>query len=89
MTEIEVYRSELVSGKAYMTAEWTRKEGIWPNERYFTIEAPRYVGKFMKTLREGGWGDGARIWSIFDDDGKMNRVDYTYEGTTSFIAIPE
>lgn len=87
MTEIEIYCSELVSGKAYKTAEWTRTEGKWPNEKYFTKNTPIYVGKFIETVREGGWGDGARIWSLFDDNGKINRVEYTYEGTTSFIEV--
>jgi hypothetical protein len=87
MTEIEVYRLEPVAGKAYKTAEWTRKEGKYPNEKYFTTNVPLYVGKFIETVREGGWGDGARIWSLFDDNGKVVRVDYTYEGTTSFIEV--
>jgi hypothetical protein len=87
MGEIEVYRLSPVVGKAYKTAEWTRKEGGWPNERYYTTNIPRYVGTFIKTVREGGWGDGARIWSLFDDNGKEVRVDYTYEGTTCFIEL--
>jgi hypothetical protein len=85
MTEIEIKYAKLEVGKTYKTVEITRKEGMWPNQRYFTTNIPRYVGKYVETLREGGFGDGARIWSVFDDNGKINRVDYSYEGTTCFI----
>jgi hypothetical protein len=85
MSEIVVINAKLEVGKTYKTVEITRKEGMWPNEKCFTTNVPRYVGKYIETLREGGFGDGARIWSVFDDNGKINRVDYSYEGNTSFI----
>jgi hypothetical protein len=89
MREIEIVHKLLEVGKAYKTVEWTRRAGIWPNEKWFTTNIPKYVGKFVKTVTEGGGGDGARVWSIFDDNGKENRVNYKYEGTTSFIEVSD
>jgi len=84
--EIEVYRSSLEIGKYYETAEYTKKTGSWGerNEKYFTtVNKLNYVGKYIKTERSG-WGDNFRVWSIFDDNGKIINVDYNYEGTTCF-----
>jgi len=84
--EIEVYRSNLEIEKYYETAEYTKKTGSWGerNEKYFTtLNKLSYVGKYIKTERNG-WGDGCRVWSIFDDNGKKITVEYKYEGTTCF-----
>jgi hypothetical protein len=83
--EVEVYRLEPKMGKYYETAEYTKKTGTWGerNERYFTKNVPRYVGKFIR-IERSGYGDGGRVWAIFDDNGKQVQVEYTYEGTTSF-----
>ena len=83
--EVEVFRSSLTVGKHYETADYTRKTGTWGerNERFFTTQTPRYVGRFIKT-ESSGYGDGCHVWSIFDNDGKQVHVAYNYEGTTSF-----
>jgi hypothetical protein len=53
----------------------------------FSNAEPNYVGKCIGTFRDG-YGDGANSWSIFNDNGIENRVDYSYEGETSFIEVP-
>jgi len=83
--EVEMYRIHLEPGKYYETAECTRKTGKGGDgvERYYTTNPPRYVGKFIKTERSG-FGDGMRVWSIFDNNGEEVEVDYSYEGNTCF-----
>jgi hypothetical protein len=85
-SEIEVYRITPQVGKHYETAEYTRKVGKWPNEKYFTTNTPTYVGKFVKT-EQFGLGDGAQIFSVFNNNGNLETVAYTYEGTTCFRAL--
>ena len=86
--EIEVFRITPVVGKCYETAENTRKEGSWPNEKYYTINTPRYVGKFIKQIRSG-WGDSASITDIFfnDEINKEVYVPLSYEGRTSYREV--
>ena len=83
--EIEVYRCKLEVGKYYETAHYTKKTGTWGqrNEKYFTTNKLIYVGKYVKTERSG-WGDGGRVWEVFDDNGEKKIVEYNYEGTTCF-----
>jgi len=88
--ETEVFPLDPETGKCYEYAEATRKIGSWSqgNERYFTANPMRYVGRFVRTERRG-WGDGGEVWSIFvDNNGVEHRVDYSYEGTTSFREVP-
>jgi hypothetical protein len=84
--EVEVFRISPIKEKYYETAEFTRKEGIWPKERYYTTNPPKYVGKFIKHLRFGD-RDGATHIDIFDDNGKEIEVYYSYEGRTSFREV--
>ena len=85
--EVEVFRLTPEVGKCYKHAEYTRRTGRWPNERYFFTGEPRYVGRFIETIHQGH-GEGGYAWSIFDDDGVKNRVDYSYEARTSFVEVP-
>jgi hypothetical protein len=88
MAESEVFRLTPEVGRCYEYAESTRKQGKYQNEQYFTTNTPRYVGKFLRTTR-GGDRDGEWAFSIFEDnDGKEQRVDYSYEGTTCFREVP-
>ena len=84
--EVEVYRISPEVGKYYETTTYTRKTGLWSmeNEKYYTKKPLIYVGEFIKTLRSG-YGDGSKVWSIFNNYGEEIRVDYTYEGTTCFV----
>ena len=86
--EVEVFRLTPEVGKCYKHAEYTREIGRYPNARYFFMGQPRYVGKFVKELRYGGYGDGQTIIAVFNDNGVENRVNYSYEGRTSFVEVP-
>ena len=85
----EVFRISPKEGKYYEYAEYTEKIGVWPNDRYFTTDPLRYVGKHIKHCTQG-YGDGADHWDIFEDSGgQAIQIDYTYAGTTSFREVPE
>ena len=84
----EVFRISPEKGKYYEYAEYTERIGVWPNVHYFTTNPLTYVGKHIQHWQEGG-GDGADHWDIFENvEGKEVRIDYTYEGTTSFKEVP-
>jgi hypothetical protein len=84
--QYEVFRIRPEVGKWYSTAEYTRQTGDFrtKNERFFTSHTPRYVGKCIGTYSSGS-GDGKETWSLFEDNGTVNRVDYSYAGRTSFV----
>jgi hypothetical protein len=85
--EIEVYRMTPTLGKFYEHAEYTRRQGRWPNEHYFVNKPPKYVGEFVRFV-EGGYGDnGWRIDYFKDENGNEIAVNYTYEGTTCFREV--
>lgn len=85
---MEVYRINPEPGKYYETVEYTRKEGKWPDEKYYTIIKPLYVGKYLNKT-EGGYGDNKIICHHFYNDIKdcNNNVYLNYEGTTSFLEV--
>ena len=85
--EIEVFRLTPELGKYYETALLTRKEGRYPDEKYYTTGHLRYVGKFIVQMR-CGFGDGVQVIDIFENEHhqKVN-VYYTYEGTTAFREV--
>jgi hypothetical protein len=88
MAETEVYRIQPLVNKCYEHAEYTRSEGRYPNERYFTNIPPRYVGEFIRSKR-GGWGDGGWQTDYFRDlNGNEVAINYSYEGRTSFREVP-
>jgi len=77
--ETEVYRLTPEQGKCYEYAECTRKEGRWPNERYYTTHPLKLVGKFIKH-ESIGYHDNAQHWDIFE----YGTVHYSYSGDTCF-----
>ena len=87
-TMTEVFRlspSDLKTDKYYLFATYTRKEGKWPNVKYFTSNELRYVGKFVR-CETWGYGDGSGAAAYFDKgDGVIERIEYDYEGTTCFL----
>ena len=86
--EVEVFRLDPEVGKCYKHAEYTRRTGRYPsNERYFFMGEPRHVGVFVRQERYG-WGDGGTVIAIFKDGSVENRVNYSYEGRTSFVEVP-
>jgi hypothetical protein len=84
--EIEVFRLTPQINKYYETTEFTRKEGKWPNEHYYSNKKLKYVGKFIKH-EQYGFGDSMSCYDIFDNDGEEVIVQYTYEGTTSYREV--
>jgi len=88
MKEQEVFRLTLIVGEYYDTSIYTRREGKWPNEKYYTTNELRYVGKFVRH-EQIGFGDGAQHKGIFIRYGNIEIVNYTYEGTTCFRQIKE
>jgi hypothetical protein len=85
--EIEVFRLTPELNKYYETALLTRKEGKYPNEKYYTTNTRRYVGKFIVQMRLG-FGDGTQVIDIFENQhNEKVKVYYTYEGTTAFKEV--
>ena len=86
--EMEVFRISPEEGKCYEHIEATRSQYIrGGNRRYFSNNEASYVGKFIREIRRG-YGDGGEVWAIFNDNGKENRIKYSYEGHTCFIEVP-
>jgi hypothetical protein len=88
--EEEVFRDvNPLVGRCYDHVEASRREGIYPNIRYFAPSLNRvYVGRFVREERRG-FGDGQQIYAIFvDNNGQERRVQYSYEGNTCFIEVP-
>jgi len=88
--ETEVFRLTPEIGKCYEHAESTRQEYVGGGQfRHYTTNEPRYVGEFMKTVRDG-YGDGGTVVSYFFDSRTVteNQVNYSYEGNTCFREVP-
>lgn len=89
MAETEVYYSIVPEvGHCYEYAEATRKQGKYPTERYFTTNAPRYVGEFIRSVRGGNSEYGGFCAYFKDNHCKEQRVDYSYDGNTCFREVP-
>lgn len=86
--DIEVFRITPIIDKYYETAENTRIVGIWPNQKYYTTNIPRYVGRFIRQF-SCGWGDGAQYTNIFynDDTNKEELIPLSYSGSTCFKEV--
>ena len=83
--EKEVFRSiEFDKNKCYGFALYTKKIGGWPNERYYTKNPIQYLGKYIRSERWGGGGDGAQAAEIFNN----GNVKYDYDGKTCFVELP-
>lgn len=84
--KIEMFRISPELNKYYEYAEYTIKDGKFPNTRYFINSPPRYVGLFIKR-EEGGCGDGSWRIDYFQDNTKIIPIKYSYEGTTCFREV--
>ena len=87
LEEEVVFRISPQVNKAYETATYTRKTGIYPNLRYYTTNPVVYVGIMVKEVtynhRDASWG-----YVLFSKNGVEEKVEYTYEGTTCFREVP-
>jgi hypothetical protein len=89
MAETEVFRLTPVLNRCYEHAEYTRKQGNYPNERYFVNIPPRYVGELIRREEgPGGDGGGWRRDYFRDLTGNEVAVNYSYEGRTCFREVP-
>ena len=86
LNETEVFRLSPEKDKYYDTCTYTRRTGKYPNEKYYSTNKRRYVGKFIRHVSYG-YHDNATHIDIFDNDGIEEQVYYTYEGTTCFIEV--
>lgn len=87
-TEIEVFRiSELDTSKCYEFALYTRSEGKWPNQKYYTTNELQYVGKYVSTTTHG-YRDGATFTLGFDNQCKLLNISLDYEGKSCFREVP-
>lgn len=83
---IEVFRISPIQGNYYETAVYDKREGRGSNTRYFCkSDKLMYVGKHIRTVRIGPYGDGQQVFEEFELDGKL--IQYTYEGTTCFRQV--
>ena len=84
MTEIEVFSlTSFDKDKCYGFALRTRKSGDWRNEKSYTTNPIKYLGKHIKSER-WGFGDGSGGAETFEKD----RIEYDYDGKTCFIVVP-
>ena len=83
--EVEVFRiCKFNKNKNYSFALYTRKKGIYPDkEYYYTTNQLQFLGKYIKSER-WGWHDGSGGAEYFDNNGKITRIEYDYDGTTCF-----
>jgi len=83
----EVFRLVTEIGKVYKYAEYTEFVGLYPNRKYYApIKNITFVGKLIE-IKEGGFSDGGWRIDIFDNEGVITEVVYSYEGRTCFISV--
>ena len=85
----EVFRlTKFDKNQEYGYSHYTKKEGRYPNEKYYTTNEIKYVGKYKESITLGNFGDGHFGCEVFiDDKGKKTRVYYDYEGKLCFLII--
>lgn len=84
--ETEVFRIMPKPGCYYETAVYTKKTGKWPNEKYFTLDTPGYVGKFIRHVQIGDRNETAH-YDVFDKNGEEIQVNYTADGKTCYREV--
>ena len=72
-----------VLNKCYNYIEVTRKDG----GRYYSTNRPEYVGKYIGEEREGPHGDGATYFALFELNGNVRRIPYSYWNNTHFYEV--
>lgn len=88
--EIEVFRMSLFSKeKEYEFALKTRTHGRWPNEKHYTTNPLRFVGKYLRSEDNGGLYDNSGGSEVFLLNGKEVKIVLDYEGHTCFREVPK
>ena len=84
----EVFRMVPKEGKYYKTAKYTERI----NNKYYTTNEPKYIGKYIRHVSTGGYGgygDNAVHYAIFEKDNVEVPLEYDYEGKTCFIEVEQ
>jgi hypothetical protein len=86
--EEEVYKlSKFDKNKCYVTGEYTRAEGNYPNKKYYiNTNNLKYVGKYVNEI-SSGYSDQYTITYYFENNGITNTVTLNYAGTTCFKEV--
>jgi hypothetical protein len=88
-TEREVFRIDWHSfdtTKWYEVALATRRDcSNYKNQKYYTTNPLKYIGKFVRYYYEGGDEGVSEIY--FNDNGKENKIVLDYAGLTCFIEV--
>ena len=79
----EVFRMVPKEGKYYKTAKYTEKR----NNKYYTANELQYVGKYIKHVAGGGYGDNQEHYALFEKEGVENYLHYDYDGMTCFVEV--
>jgi hypothetical protein len=83
--EVEVFRLNTFDKEVnYSFALKTRTEGTYPNEKYYTKNKLKLVGKHINSAR-WGYGDNGGGSETFDNNGTRIEIIYDYEGNTCFV----
>lgn len=56
----EVFRMVPKEGKYYKTAKYTKKD----NNKYYTTNELKYVGKYIRHVAGGGYGDNQEHYAL-------------------------
>lgn len=85
--ETEVFRmTKFSKDKCYHFALYSKKIGKWPDDKYYAnTELLEYLGYWVNSERWGGCGDGSGGAENFNNNGKINRIVYDYDGKTCFV----
>ena len=82
--ETEVFRISIFEKNVnYSFAMRTRTEGNWPNQKHYTTNPLKLVGKHMNSARFG-YGDQSGGSETFEYNGIKTEIVYDYEGNTCF-----
>jgi hypothetical protein len=81
----EVFRMVPKEGKYYKTAKYTEKR----NNKYYTSNELQYVGKYIKHVAGGGYGDNQEHYALFEKEGVENYLQYDYDGMTCFVEVEQ
>lgn len=85
--EQQVFRITPEVGKCYEHIEATRSVYMGNGERaYFSTNQPVYVGKYLRGVRVGGYGDGAENFAIFQNPEEEKTI--RISDNTCFIEVP-
>lgn len=72
----------------YGYSYYTKKEGNYPNEKYYTTNEIKYLGKYKESISLGHYGDGHSGYEVFiNNKGEIKTVEYDYEGKLGFIIL--